>query len=356
MNGRVQRAGVRAVSACLIAAVVLAGCGVPRDQHPQVVSARGVPLAVRRPMQAALVYFVFQANRVGSVSRDVPLSPDVTSTLRAVVKELQAGPTAAERERQYSSTFGQYDVRIAGVTGETVLVDISSTRTTGVSQPDPASLLDTDAVALGQLVYTLTSVPGIDRVDFERNAQRLRSVYDANYDAAPTPVTRKNYEFSLVSRDEPTIYLVRNQALVLVKRERIAAQGDQDDDVANAYLQFLVDGPTDEETQSGIKSLVADFRPTVVEGVDGSTTLRIANGTVYEHLDPASQALALAQLLFTISDIYDGPIHIEVDGQRVTKVPRPDGTLVPTPVEAFLYESLKERPVADGVDSTSTVG
>ena len=117
----------RVVPVVLLAfAVVLSGCGVPRDDKPKRVERREIPLGVLEPTEPLRVWFQFQANKVDFRLRDVALSPTLLGRLRAALSALKAGPSAADRKLGYSTAVTPYDVRISSVTGSTALVDLTS--------------------------------------------------------------------------------------------------------------------------------------------------------------------------------------------------------------------------------------
>lgn len=329
--------------AALGVAMLLSGCGVPRDAKPKVVALREIPVAVRAPTEPLQIYFQFRANKVASRLRDIPLSPTLEGRLRSVLAELKAGPNAADRASGYSTAVTSYDVRIAGVEGSTAVVDLTS--------PTGRSGMDTDSLALAQLVLTLTSVPRIESVTFERDGKRLLEVFDDSFaKVTRTPVKRSTYDTLTLGIETPSIYFVRDGKLV--GRERESVRRDTDTENANSYLALLVEGPVDDETADGISSNVADFRPSVMVDPAGNVVLSIANGDAFRNL-PTEQdrALALAQLLFTISIPFDQPAQVDIDGISQSSVPGPDGTPIATPVSSKDYSTLLEVPVIDGVDT-----
>ena len=344
-----RRRGLSIGAVCLAAALGLSGCGVPRDEKPKRVERREIPLGVLEPTEPLKIWFVYQANKVDFRYRDIPLSPSLVGRLRSVLSALKAGPSVADRDGGYSTAVGPYDVRIAGMSGSTVLVDLTA--------PSGRSGMDTDSLALGQLVLTLTSVPGVESVDFERDGARLPSVFDDSFEKVTrTPVKRSTYDTLTLGRETPSIYFVRDGKIV--GRERESVRQENETDNVNAYLQLLVEGPVADESADGVTSKVADFRPSVSLDGGGVLVLAIANGDAFRNL-PTDQdrAIALAQLLFTISTPFDQPAEIDIDGIRQATVPGPSGTPIPTPVNAKDYAALRDVPLTDpsgAVVTTST--
>jgi hypothetical protein len=322
---------------CLLSAVLLSACGVPRDDKPKRVELREIPIGVRQPTEPLQVYFQFQANKLDFRLRDIPLSPTPLGRLRSVLAALKAGPTPEDRANGYSTVVTPYDVRIAAVRGSTAVVDLTA--------PSGRSGMDRDSLALGQLVLTLTAVPGIESVDFERDGQRLDFVFDDSFEKVTrTPVKRSTYDTLTLGIETPVIYFVRDGKVVGRERESVRQESDAAN--ANAYLDLLVEGPVAEETADGVTSKVADFRPSVSVDSAGDVVLSIANGEAFRNLpSDADRALAIAQLLFTISAPFDQPVQIEIDGIRQPSVLGPNGTTVLTPASSADYADLQEVPI-----------
>lgn len=156
----------------VVTAVVLAaaGCGAPPPGQIRHVEPSQVPYALlspaqtEEPDQAELstmlaattpVYFVVQENRLEAV--DEPVQPGSVAEVAEQALELLAdGPTEAERESGYASALGRRaDLTLDDVRGGTATVEVDLTG-------DPAA--DQLPLVVGQIVLTLASIDGVDRV------------------------------------------------------------------------------------------------------------------------------------------------------------------------------------------------
>lgn len=175
MSGRRARAGLgasafAALVGALVAASVLAGCGIPTQPSADRVDPDDVPFGLLQAPAAppaatsggsATVYLV-RDDRLVAVSRSTEV---VDPTLADVLRVLGAGPTAQERRLGIGSTLppGQ----IAGVTSSrgTVEVDLAASfaELPGRDQP----------YAIGQLVFTLTGRPGVGSVAFTLDGETV---------------------------------------------------------------------------------------------------------------------------------------------------------------------------------------
>ncbi len=161
------------VVAAVVVTVVVGGCGVPARTSAEVVTAvpydlgrrpsePGPTSPVPRPVPSQLPSSA--AGQVwwvrGDVLVAVPAPAEAPSSLVAAgraVDRLAGGPNEAERGRGLSTALGP-DVRLslAGVSQGRATVDIGA--------DDQASGAGQLPLAVGQLVLTLTSIPGIDEV------------------------------------------------------------------------------------------------------------------------------------------------------------------------------------------------
>ena len=145
---------------------LLAACGVPADTAPRSIPAQEVPFgllgttttATTRPAATtrAVVYLV-QGERLAPVRREVP-----ASTPAAVVAAVAAGPTPPEAAA---------GLRSALVTGAALSQVTAGTATVGLDRDFAAADLREQVLALAQLVYTITELPGIGAVRFALDGQ-----------------------------------------------------------------------------------------------------------------------------------------------------------------------------------------
>jgi spore germination protein GerM len=165
---------------------LLSGCGLPPDNSPQLLTsadeprgARATPKPTASGTARALVYLIHDGVLV-AVARAVPSHP----TPAAVLEALLAGPTVREQDAGLISA-----ATAATVTGP----PYAGTVTVEVPAPDASSSGRTDEVAgFGQIVLSLTSLPGITAVRFTRDGQAL-AVPRADGSLNPGPATRRDY-------------------------------------------------------------------------------------------------------------------------------------------------------------------
>ncbi len=143
--------------------LLLAGCGFPQDRRATPVPEHELPIGLRSDPTAttvptstepATIWFV-SGNRLVRVRHDVESPVSVTT----VTNELLTGPSAAEQDGGLRS----------GLPDPTVVVDAELTRGTARVQLAPSftEISPEDQIlAVGQLVLTLTNLPGIGGVQF----------------------------------------------------------------------------------------------------------------------------------------------------------------------------------------------
>lgn len=151
------------VAAALGAAVVLAACGIPVDSAPQdieddALTAPGAAASESPTAGGQRVYFVAPDNQAGvrlqQVRRDVPPTPN--DVLGALFK----GLTDSERtSRQLTSLIpvGTKLLSVQLATEGRLVVDVDAT----IFEARRTNSL---ATAVAQIVYTATSLPGVERV------------------------------------------------------------------------------------------------------------------------------------------------------------------------------------------------
>jgi hypothetical protein len=125
---------------------------------PETTAATTVPPATTAPEETAKVYFVQGGNLV-AVDREIPVGADRSR----IVRDLQIGPTVAEREAGLRTAvpFSAVTILGLGVEGGTATVDVAPNFLELLPSPSEQQL------AAAQLVMTLTDRgPGIGRVRF----------------------------------------------------------------------------------------------------------------------------------------------------------------------------------------------
>jgi hypothetical protein len=145
---------------------VFVACGVPADPAPRVIPRGDLPFELVDPEPTApvpttvpitesmSVYLVLD-DRLVEVSRDTQSPP----TPRLALAALLAGPTAEEAAAGVRTAIGTASgVSTGEVQAGTVEVELGpSFEAAGGSE---------QVLAIAQIVYTLTAVPGVDGVDF----------------------------------------------------------------------------------------------------------------------------------------------------------------------------------------------
>jgi spore germination protein GerM len=130
------------------------------------------------------------------------------------------------------------------------------------------------------------------------------------------------------------VFFVRKERLVPVKRRIDSAHP-----VAQA-VEALLNGVTDQEAANGLRSAIGSgvSLHTIPRADDGHVTVDL--GDALTAVGGSEQALAVAQIVYTVTQVDDGrPVQILLDGARV-QVARPDGTLTGRPLTRADYEAL----------------
>jgi hypothetical protein len=172
----------------LLAAALLAACGVPVDDEPRPVRppAGGFPTpadtATPEPDGRVDEPLCFvRGDGLAAVTRRVDGLPGVDTHLQ----HLLAGPGAAERNRGLATALpGTVAVAGATRTGAVVTVD--------VRQAGEETGRNDEVLAFGQIVCTLTQRPDVDSVAFRRDGQPLE-VPRADGSVSSLPLTAADY-------------------------------------------------------------------------------------------------------------------------------------------------------------------
>jgi Sporulation and spore germination len=125
---------------------------------PETTAQTTVPPATTVPAETAKVYLVQGGNLV-AVEREIPVAAD----LSRIIRDVQVGPSVAERERGLRSAvpFSAVTILGIGLEGGTATIDVAPNFLELLPSPSEQEL------AAGQLVMTLTDRgPGIGRVRF----------------------------------------------------------------------------------------------------------------------------------------------------------------------------------------------
>ncbi|MEU8262573.1 GerMN domain-containing protein [Micromonospora sp. NPDC048999] len=178
----------RRVSIMAVAALLLAGCGVPVDEAPRRVP--GPPRAYRTPAGDGAESNAGRVNEslcfvrddhLRTVVRRVDYLPDVDTHLR----HLLAGPGDAERDAGFTSALaGTTSVAGARLSGGVAEVEVG-----GASDETGRS---DQILAFGQIVCTLTTRADVHGVTFRRDGQPLE-VPRADGSLSRVPLTATDY-------------------------------------------------------------------------------------------------------------------------------------------------------------------
>lgn len=170
--------------------LLLAACGVGLNASPNVVAKKDVPYGLLRPSpptsvsstpgQYATIY-LDGPGRLVAVARD--LTPPVT--IARVLRALADGPTSAEAAEGFKSPLSTAaPLSVVHSTSTTVVVGIATSFTSLAEQDQ--------AVAVAQLVFTLTVFPGIESVEIRIDGKRAK-VPTASGTLSAGPLTRADY-------------------------------------------------------------------------------------------------------------------------------------------------------------------
>jgi spore germination protein GerM len=164
----VRHRNAAGLAALVVAALGLAGCGVPPDDHATLAAPDSVPfdLLGQAPSVTATTLpfaqtekatlFLVQGERLAPVQRELPAPVSVESVLDA----LATGPTTTEVQLGLRTALILTPdlMRSGGVSGGIATIDIG--------QPFTEIAGRDQIVALAQIVSTVTGLPGVGRVRF----------------------------------------------------------------------------------------------------------------------------------------------------------------------------------------------
>lgn len=183
-------AAARAFAVLLLLSTL--GCGIPRDPEPRELSAEDVPFGllspattqttsdVEEPATSAVVYLL-RDDRLVAVQRQVeaPVSP------AGLLLALLEGPSTGEAEAGFRTAISS-ETRIRDVTSAAGVVTVALSRqfveVTGQDQ----------ILALAQIVFTATEVPGAGAVRFRLDGEPVE-IPRADGTLTSAPLTRADY-------------------------------------------------------------------------------------------------------------------------------------------------------------------
>ena len=175
MISRRRAAGVALV---VLLAVVLAACGLPDEQRTQVVDESSVPYDLLAsgaptsggadaeadpPRETPVVFWLSQDDLLTPSDAGLSCDDSPTAVVDAALSTLIAAPSPSERDAGLSSALPS--------TARLTLVQVVD----GVAEVDldPVTIGDADRLplAVGQIVLTVTSAPGVDAVRLVTSGQ-----------------------------------------------------------------------------------------------------------------------------------------------------------------------------------------
>lgn len=197
------------LGALVAACALLAGCGAPPPDTVRPIDPTAVPYALLSPAPAdeqpveldgqvkttPRLYLVDPRDRLVTV----PVTVDATgleAVARQLLDQLDDGPTESQRQTGLASALGPGTVlSLTEITAGTARVDLA------LSRRDPAA--DRLPLATGQIVLSLTSVAGIERVQLFRDGQALEIALPGGA-RTTAPVTAEDYH-QLVAPGQPPV-------------------------------------------------------------------------------------------------------------------------------------------------------
>ena len=184
----------------------IGGCGVPDGTPPEAITA--VPYELSQPSSTpAPTRERPRASRIRVwMVRDETLVPivvaetgvDTLDAARSAVARLAAGPTDQERALGLSSALGpDVQLSVREVSGGTAVVDIRSE-----GQAPSAGQLP---LAVGQVVLTLTSIPGVERVSLTAGGAPIQAPLPGGV-LTERPLDARDYTYLVAPHATATVY------------------------------------------------------------------------------------------------------------------------------------------------------
>jgi spore germination protein GerM len=168
---------------CGLATALTAGCGVTVQAHPRELATAATPSATSLvgPVTRLTDIYLVRGERVVATHRAVP-DP---VTLQRTVQALLTGPTRTEASHGLRSALpGSLRLTHVETSGDTAVADLTAGLSAVSSQEQ--------ALALAQLVYTVTARPGIEALRVLVDGQRVE-VARADGTLTNGDVTRSDY-------------------------------------------------------------------------------------------------------------------------------------------------------------------
>lgn len=185
------RGAVRAVVVVLLLGPVLAACGIPNMAEPVAMSPVATPSRASGPGTdvagtggSTRLFFMLGDDHLHGVERP-PLAGSVREQVTQVLAELTNGPAGDELGGGLASAIPPgLTLRLVDLNGTQAVVDLQGT--------DPGPGGNQAHLVAGQVVLSLTSLPGVDSVVLTRNGQPHGSALPDG-ELTTKPLTRNDY-------------------------------------------------------------------------------------------------------------------------------------------------------------------
>lgn len=191
----IRRRLVSLAVAGLVAATGIVGCGVGAESTPREIDRRDVPFGLAERADApttthdrdpySFTIYLVTGDRLRAVARGSHTDPTPAAKLR----ELLEGPTPAEADGGLRTLLTPdvaiETVRLADGVATIALSDASAAQPSGNER----------ALAVAQLVYTATAIPGVDRVRFVVDGTQAE-IPRGDGTLTDRPVGRDDYGFA----------------------------------------------------------------------------------------------------------------------------------------------------------------
>lgn len=343
--------------------LVLAACGVPAQPNAQRIPVDRISLAVQKPERSVTSFLLVGGSKLYGRPDCIPLTLDLKRSAIAELVNLRK-PLSVADSVNFGSSANRYDLSVDSVDTATGTVNIDVSK---------ASSFKGDYLAIGQVVKSLTSIKGIERVGMIENTKSnidtrtvLASVKVADSIDAPgvkngellLPASKETFNDAVESALVP-FYFLRDQpegGIRLQRSSKYVTGFDSTDAPkiqAAQYLGELELGPSGETANE--KQLRERFSnlDAQIEQTDENGALKLTVSSAFDALSPTDQALALGQLLLTLELIPSfselPPVEFYVSSAAINDSSGAPRTSVPAESAAVPAERRTKVPNGDGV-------